>query len=206
MGRHPIQKNRKKSEEKRQDWLRKLYPFFRDRGLMGFSMEEVSVYLNVSKATIYNYFSSKDEIIDRFLGQKYKDLQQFEKYAINEDLSLLDRYEKSLFHLLSHIIDFSPQVRKDLELIFPDKWYIFQLNLDQYMERIEALYKEGMNDGVFNNVNSTLLAICDKNMLLYMSDHNQLEKSGLSLKRAFNEFMDMRMNGLRNDPGNNAVS
>lgn len=196
MGRRPIQKHRKKSEEKRRGWIRQLYPFFQERGLMGFSMDEVSVFLNVSKATIYNYFTSKEEIIDCFLGQKYKDLQSFEKLAANNQLSAIDRYEKSLFHLLTHICDFSPSVRRDLEFIFPDKWYFFQLNLDHYMERIEALYNEGVKDGVFNPVNNALLAICDKNMLLYMSDTDQLKKNGLSLKRAFNEFMYMRKYGL----------
>jgi len=196
MGRKSTDKLRNNNQVKRNQWARVLYPFFRDHGLIGFSMEEVSDCLRVSKATIYNYFASKEEIIDCYLQEKFKDLDQFNDLISDSDIPTADRYEQSLYHLLKHFADFSPRVRRDLEYIFPDKWLQFNLVMDGFMARLTEIFRIGAEEGVFNAINPELLVICDRNMLFYLSDQEQVERSGLSLKQAFDEFMLMRQNGL----------
>lgn len=181
---------------KREEWIRSLYPFFRIRGLMGFSMEEVADFLDVSKATIYNYYASKEEIIDQYVSSKLSDLDKFNLIFGDKRYSLIERYEKSLYHLLQEMCEISPKVRNDLKYIFPEFWSRLTVALDGYLTSIKSLYEIGINNGKFNPINTNLLIMCDRNMILYMSDWEQLKQSGLSLEKAFSEYMYMRINGL----------
>lgn len=196
MGRKSTNKSRMTNSAKREEWIRSLYPFFRIRGLMGFSMEEVAGFLDVSKATIYNYFTSKEEIIDHYVASKLNDFNQFNLIFGNKRLSLIERYEKSLYHLLQEMCDLSPEVRNDLKYIFPELWTRLAEALDGYLSSIKSLYETGFADGSFNPINPSLLIMCDRNMLFFMSDPTQLKQSGLTLEKAFSEYMYMRQNGL----------
>lgn len=196
MGRKSTNKVRSSNEAKRRRFVRSLYPFFKQHGLIGFSMEEVAESLGVSKATIYNYFTSKGEIIDSFLEEKSRDLKGFEKQVTNKQLPVDQRYESALLNLMTHFADFSPKVRHDLEFIFPERWGLFSETLDDYMEIVRSLYREGQKSGVFHAVNPELMSICDKNMILFLSDQQQVARNGFTQNRAFDEFMYMRKNGL----------
>lgn len=196
MGRKSTNKFRMTNSAKREEWIRSLYPFFRIRGLMGFSMEEVAGFLDVSKATIYNYFTSKEEIIDHYVATKLNDLDNVNLIFNNKGYPLIERYEKSLYHLLQEMCDISPEVRNDLKYIFPEFWLRLTEALNGYLSSIKSLYETGIANGEFNPINTDLLIMCDSNMLFFMSDPTQLKQSGLTLEKAFSEYMYMRQNGL----------
>jgi AcrR family transcriptional regulator len=64
---------RKKSEERRQAILDIAAQMFNESGFEGTSMSEISARLGGSKATLYNYFSSKEEIFIEVLLQQAGD-------------------------------------------------------------------------------------------------------------------------------------
>ena len=59
---HKVENMRKKSEERRQNILDVAAQLFNETGFDRASMAEISLRLGGSKATLYNYFSSKEEI------------------------------------------------------------------------------------------------------------------------------------------------
>lgn len=198
MGRKSIEKPRNSNAEKRTKWIRQLFPFFKSRGLAGFNMDDVSDFLMISKATIYNHYSSKDEIIDFYLSEKCRDFDKFNELISNQTYSIPDRYQKSLYHLLKHMCDLNPVVREDLKSYYPEKWDAFMVLLDDHLNRLKKLYQTGIDQGIFNPVNPKLLSVCDRNMLLFLSDSENLSKCGLTMRSAFDEFMYMRRSGLIN--------
>lgn len=196
MGRKAIDKARNSNDTKRTKWVRELYPFFKSRGLLGFNMEEVALCLNVSKATIYNYFQSKDEIIDCYLSEKFKDLSGFESKIEDLNRPFNDRYENAMLHLTQAMSDLSPQVRSDLQHIFPEKWENLNVVISECLVRIKQHYVNGIDSGVYQSFHPDILILCDRNMLFYMSDTEQLAASGLSLREAFSAYMMVRKNGM----------
>jgi AcrR family transcriptional regulator len=196
MGRKSTNKARSSNDQKRNKWVRQLYPFFKNRGLLGFSMEEVAGYLDVSKATIYNYFKSKEEIISCYMAEKFTDFSAFDDKLDDLSKTFVDRYEDALFHLVQEMSDFSPQVRSDLEHIFPELWKNLNSVIDEYLSQVRKHYEIGIETGVYEKFNPSILLLCDKNMLFYMSDSEQLAESGVSLSQAFAEYMFVRKNGM----------
>ena len=74
---------RKKSDEKRQAFLDAAYALFRANGFEKTSMLEITVHVGGSKATLYNYFPSKEELFvecmfdmaDHYLENVFSDLE-----------------------------------------------------------------------------------------------------------------------------------
>lgn len=81
---------RKKSEERRQAIIDVAATIFNETGFERTSMSEISTRLGGSKATLYNYFSSKEEIfvetMRQQIGQHYEAV--FEQLVESDDLRL----------------------------------------------------------------------------------------------------------------------
>jgi len=201
MGRKPINKERKNNSNKRNHWIQQLYPYFKQNGLLGFSMDEVAVFLGVSKATIYNHFVSKEEIIDCYLDKKISGFEGFEEILEDSEISFVDKYVRALEYLVSHLLDVSPNVREDLAKVFPDKWSDFEKYLNDALDSLGEHYKQGIEKGIYKPVNVNLILLCDRDMLMFISDEERLRSANVNPFIAFEEYMNIRKNGLLKAPG-----
>ena len=64
MGRKPKDKERVDDPYLKETWVKELATLYLQHGLGKFTMDKIAKKLNISKATLYKYFASKDEIID----------------------------------------------------------------------------------------------------------------------------------------------
>lgn len=201
MGRKPINKERKNNTSKRNQWIQKLYPYFKNNGFLGFSMDDVADFLGVSKATIYNHFVSKEEIIDCYLDKKISGFNGFEEILSNSEIAFVDRYVKALEFLVIQMVDVSPSVRSDLAKVFPEKWSDFEENLNNALISLGEHYHQGIEEGLYKPLNVSLMLLCDRNMLMLVSDENKLQKANVNPLLAFEEYMNIRKNGFLKAPG-----
>ncbi|MFJ2986392.1 TetR/AcrR family transcriptional regulator [Collimonas sp. NPDC087041] len=107
---------RKKSEERRQAIIDIAAEMFNDVGFERASMSEISARLGGSKATLYNYFSSKEEIFVEVMrqqaGQKFE--VTFTSLVESDDLrSALQRFGALYLHAV-----LSPEVIAAKRLAF----------------------------------------------------------------------------------------
>lgn len=201
MGRKPINKERKNNASKRNLWIQKLYPYFKENGLIGFSMDDVANFLGVSKATIYNHFVSKEEIIDCYLDKKISGFDGFEEILMDSEISFVDKYVKALEFLVIQMIDVSPSVQSDLAKFFPEKWSDFENNLNDALISLGEHYHQGMERGVYKSINVNLMLLCDRNMLMLVSDEQKLRPANVNPLLAFEEYINIRKNGFLKAPG-----
>ena len=196
MGRKPTNKERKNNIVKRNQWIQKLYPYFKQNGLLGFSMDDVAQFLDVSKATIYNHFVSKEEIIDHYLDLKISEFEAFEGILEDSETSFEDKYVKALKFLVIQMIDVSPGVRADLAKVFPLKWGEFEKHLSAAFDSLGKHYQQGIVAGLYKPVNVALMLLCDRNLLMFISDENALSAAKIDPLLAFEQYMSIRKNGL----------
>jgi len=64
MGRKPIKKYRYKDPEIRKKHTVRFMVYFQNNGIENFSMSKMAADLKMSKTTIYNHFTTKEEIIE----------------------------------------------------------------------------------------------------------------------------------------------
>ncbi|MFM2485908.1 TetR/AcrR family transcriptional regulator [Celerinatantimonas yamalensis] len=74
---------RKKTLAKRQTFIHAAGDLFLERGFFGVTMEAIALKANASKMTLYNYFSSKDDIFKAYIVE----------VGVGSDMSLLSSLE-----------------------------------------------------------------------------------------------------------------
>ena len=199
MGRKSIDKNRLFDRHKKEKWVKKLIPHFKEEGLLGYSMDDLARYLEISKATIYNHFKSKDEIIESVIELKINELSGLNDYLQNQNLPFLLRYYKGIQYFTAQLSDFSNVFLNDLQKVYPEQWKLFSDFQKDCIKSIKEYYKEGIENGVFNKINLSLLVMSDKIFFQLLSVPEYLQELNITLERAFEEYFKMKFNGLLNE-------
>lgn len=200
MGRKSINKKRKSNPEKQQEWIEILIPYFQKHGLKDITMDEVARVLNKSKATIYKYFKSREEIIEYGLAHKLRDIQQFEQILKNGDIAYLERYFESIAHLSLNISDISNRFLSDLKHQHPALWERVVAFIDYAMEILKEYYQQGIDDGIFIDVDPALMVMSDRFFFQSLSDPDFLISHNLTINQAFQQYFKMKFSGIVKDP------
>ncbi|GIV33356.1 MAG: TetR family transcriptional regulator [Chitinophagales bacterium] len=200
MGRKPLKKSRRDAPEKKEQWARKLIPHFQKKGLRSSTMDEVARLLHISKATLYKYFSSREEIVALCVAQKLQDIGRFRDILTDKNKPFLERYFQSIEYLSQQLADISSTFLADLKSIFPDTWATVDAFIESALEIILNYYEEGIRIGALQKANPHLMVMTDRFFLMALSDPRFLNASGLSLQEAFRQYFKMKFFGIVKKP------
>ncbi|MGL4989855.1 MAG: TetR/AcrR family transcriptional regulator [Sarcina sp.] len=94
---------------------------FSNKGFAATSVQDIASYCNISKATIYKLFKSKEEILIEILKYLNRQiLMLVENIDLNDKMSPLDKFEEKLYVLFEHLSnkkDFTVMIYQDQSLI-----------------------------------------------------------------------------------------
>lgn len=196
MGRKPLAKSRMKSPEKQFSMIIDLVDFFKKNRLSEVNMDDVALYLNKSKATIYKYFRSKEQIVEALIDYKIKEIAGFVFILRNDKIEFFDRYRLSYNLLSEHISDISNELLTDLKNMYPDIYIKIEKLIEVAVQELKAYYEDGMQKGIFNELNSGLLAQNDLMFFQLLTNPDFLTSHNLTMEKAFADFYQIRCNGL----------
>ncbi len=196
MGRKASPKNRNTNLAKKKALAEQAVPFFQSHGLRAITMDEVAQYIGKSKATIYKYFSTKEEIISLVISNRLAIIKQFELILHNTDLPYLDRYTNSVQHLYAHIGDISNLFLADLKALYPHLWQSINAFIDYVGELLRAYYTEGIHQKVFKPIHPSILVLSDSLFLNALSDPDFLIPNNLSLQQAYDQYFTLKFTGI----------
>ncbi len=196
MGRNAVLKERNANPKKKELYILKLTETFKQHGLKKYNMDSIAAELNVSKATLYHYFSSKDEMIEQVLLNVIAQLSGFENIASNNALSFEKRFYSILELFSKTITDISNIMLADLQEDYPLLWKQVQIFIEHVNEVLTNFYNDGKKEGVFVNINTAILVMSDRMFFNAISDVNFLKKNNITLRTAFDEYFRMKCFGF----------
>ena len=196
MGRKSLNKTRSSDLEKRKKWINNAMPYFQEYGIREINMEKMAEYLGVSKGTIYNHFSSKDEIVEFAVRLKMDSIKDFHKILFDYQLGFVERYYKAIQYYTQQLYDISLLIIDDLKELYPDVWALISNFQDAAMKGLVRYYEEGMASGNFVKVNPKLLAREDRMFFELLFNQRFLIKNNLTIGKAFNDHFKVKFNGL----------
>lgn len=196
MGRNSVLKERKNNPVKRAEIVIGLIEFFRNHSLADSNMDEISVSVGKSKATLYKYFKSKEEMVEALIGYKVEKITGFVGILHNESLPFFDRYEQSFALLHEHIGDISNEFIDDLRNVFPEIYKQIELLIDLAVKELAEYYEVGMSKGIFNSLNAKMLSQMDLTFFQILTDPKYLRENNLTVGQAFQDFYAIRCMGL----------
>ncbi len=196
MGRKSLNKSRKNSPQKREELVRLLIPFFQKRGLQGVTMDDMAEAMNSSKATVYKYFHSREEIVAAAIALKLDEIKHFELYLNDKKVAYLERYKNAVQYLSAHISDITNLFLSDLKTIFPHLWQMVDAFMEYCMGALKNYYNEGIREKHFGDINPEIMVLSDQFFLDKLTDPDFLVTSKLTLQQAFDEYFKMKFYGI----------
>lgn len=196
MGRKPLTKKRLKRPDKQREIIEKLTDFFKENRLSENNMDQVAAYLNKSKATIYKYFRSKEEMVDLLITHKIKSIAQFAFILRNDEVDFFERYNLSYELLSNNIADIPNELLIDIQELYPAIYQKIELLIETAAAELKAYYEKGIELGIFNKLNATILAQNDLMFFQLLTNPQFLIDNKLSMNQAFKDFYQIRCYGL----------
>lgn len=196
MGRKAIVKERLNNPEKKLAWVLELMPMFQKHGLREFTMDQAAAYLNKSKATVYNYFESKEEIIELLVAHKLRSIGKFEAVLSDTGIDYIERYLLSAQVLQEYLGDISNLFLADLRELYPGIWQSIKEFQDHAADVLHEYYEEGIRLGLFQNLHPAVLVASDRFMFDHLSDASFLESQQITIQEAFINYFQMKFFGI----------
>ncbi|HBN26455.1 MAG TPA: hypothetical protein DD405_03180 [Desulfobacteraceae bacterium] len=151
-------------QKKRESILEAAGKRFAKYGLTKTNIDEIARFARVAKATIYNYFGSKDNVYIEVLKREAN--ITIEKISHSVDLEVLPGkkliiFAKTRFQNMSLPLNIFTLVRSDTEKMIPEAVKIRDDLFEREVKIISSILNEGVEKGVFyvNDVFLTARAI-----------------------------------------------
>ncbi len=145
------ERNMRKSDQKRQHILDTAYRLFQSKGFANTSMSEITAEAGGSKATVYNYFPSKEELFvecmthvnDRYFEGIFGSLQDMQGEL---PAALLEKGKEALRYLCTpDMLASKRQLIAEAERSGIGK--LFYKKMDGYMGELAAILRRAMDEG-----------------------------------------------------------
>lgn len=196
MGRKPVDKERLDDPELKADWIQQLSSVYLRNGLTKFTMDDIAAKLGISKATLYKYFASREDILDEVVRMRIAEIEVFEEQLTDDKITFTERYFEVIKNASVMLAEMSNQFLLDTKQLYPDLWEKMRAFQDRALFVAEEFYKKGIVAGIMNDINPRLLALTDKMFIRYVSDEKFLEEYDISLKEAFDNYFLMKSRGI----------
>jgi len=81
MGRKSTNKDRKELSPKMEKWVDSLISKLQGEDISKLTLDDIATKSNISKSTIYEYFATKESIIETMVKRRIEDLDQFPRHT-----------------------------------------------------------------------------------------------------------------------------
>lgn len=177
----------------------KLMHTVKTSGFQQLRMDDIAKQMDISKATMYKYFSSKEEIVCLLVDMFIKDVVDLHRtYLPDTELSYARKFQRLFTQSLMMANYGSEPFLRDLrETSSASEAYERLVEaISERNEQVEAFYTEGMDAGAFYRLNPTLLLLEDEAVFGKLVDPVHLMKYGLSLRGALTDYYEIRKRQL----------
>ena len=147
-------------QEKLESILDTAKKMFARYGLQKTSLDEVARMARVAKATIYNYFGSKDRVYLEVLRREMDDIVEKISFSVEQEALPKDKliaFARAKFRYMRQAINILNLDREGIEKFLPSAENIRNELFEREVDIIHSILKEGAERSIFH-INNTLLA------------------------------------------------
>jgi AcrR family transcriptional regulator len=166
-------------------------------GYRHFNMDELSQRLRMSKKTIYEAFSSKDELFTTALNRRAAKILKRMQEILDLDAVAMTKLYLMSKHVVDEVSYIKPSLVKEVETFFPDVFYVYGDFYRKIVSALTHIIEEGAKEGEFrSDVNPVVFAYMVQGIVDLSSSPYLLIESGLSLEEVYSDFMKILMEGI----------
>jgi len=199
MGRKSVQKRRYVDPLIRDHYTAKLLVYFQKNGIRNFAMSGLAKDFGISKTTLYNHFSSKEDMIEAAIIYKLNSIQDYKSVLFDKDLSYYERLRKALLFYCVQIFQLSRKLLIEVEQDYPRLWLKVLKFQQNVLKDLLAYYKLGQRIGHYNlDVDPYLIVCNDQYFFEMLSKGNLPKKYEEDIVEVVNQYCKIKFSGLLN--------
>ena len=172
---------------------------FLKHGFYKISMDNLVKELRTSKSSVYNHYSSKDDLVKAVVDQLNIEINSNLEKLVNDDklsfkgkLIGISEYTKNLLASISN------EFLKDLELNTPDIWEYYQeTRIDRINQYYRALFEQGINEGlVREDINIKVVIAVYLNLMELPLKQEYLNYLEINNEKIYEDATEVFLNGI----------
>lgn len=161
-----------------------------------FTMSDLTKRLSISKSSLYEHFSSKDQLIATILDTVLNDFRTLEEKIYNSDLPIIEKLKATLTATPQRFEPFSNRVYDDLRLTYPEEWEKVTNFRKERMDRLAALLIQGAEDGAIRHVNMGVIQQMIVSTMNDLASYRFLAEKNMTYSDAVAAMLDIIIHGL----------
>ena len=171
-----------------------------ERGIK-FTMDDLARRLGVSKRTLYENFSSKEELIGEILAASISDLKTKREAIVNDpSLDVCEKFKQIMSVKPSLCAKTTDRVAIEMKKCMPEHWEKLEGALDELWEITERLLHEGVQKGCFRPVFFPAIRVMFKGSFNEFANHSFLVQHKVTIDEMVSHMTDILMFGFVSEP------
>lgn len=163
-----------------------------------FTMSDLAKRLNVSKTSLYEHFSAKNELVHNILTTAIQDIHRQEEVIYNNP-------ELTFAEKIPALLKISPTVLgpinnyrllDDLHLYYPKEFQIIEKFREEQHERFLSLIVQGIESYAIRPINTKVLHQLIASTINDLLSYRFLTESNVTYSDALADMSDIILNGL----------
>lgn len=176
----------------RQAYVKKIINVIRTQGFLSLTIQDIAHLMNMSRASLYNYFSSKEDIVMELTNFCITYIHEAGQTISNEELSyplrLQKVFEQAVFSAFYSSDIYLTDLKRSCTHLYEKKMQSRKVQLST----LHSFYRRGMNEGIFNELNPALIIMQDETVLKRLANSPFLMEEELSLKKALCDYYEAK--------------
>jgi len=171
-------------------------------GLRKTSMDELARMARVAKATIYNYFGSKDKIYMEVLRRESDEIVEKLSSSVAGESSPKDKliaFARAKFHYMRRAVNLLNLDREGIEKLLPAAEEIRNQFFEREVDIIRSILKEGVEEGIFHLKDVLLTARAIGHALRGFEINWLVQESEERIDHYLDELMSILLYGLMSE-------
>lgn len=166
-------------------------------GFASLTMDKIAHIMGVSRAKLYKYFSSKDDVVAAVVDRYFQFMDQQRLPSTNTPEEFVDSFMKTLLQLITLVASSSNEFRTDLARTMPDCAQKFDQRYADWMNNLKSFITKGKELGVFNaNIVPELFFIQTEATIPALMNNERLAQYQLDVYSLLSDYLDMMVSQI----------
>ncbi|MBB6732066.1 TetR/AcrR family transcriptional regulator [Cohnella sp. CBP 2801] len=174
-------------------YVEKIKPIIRRTRFSQLKVDDLAKYMDISKATLYKHFPSKDDIIEQVVNYYIDYSKKADTEVKDDSLSFWDRFQKTFLQTLMCVTFISDLFLQDLKEFYPRHFEKLTVALQNRNKSLQTFFESGMEQQIFNRFNAVLFMVQDDAVLRRFIEPSFSIQYDITLKQAIMDFYNMKL-------------
>ncbi|MFD0696218.1 TetR/AcrR family transcriptional regulator [Paenibacillus sp. GCM10027628] len=173
-------------------YVEKIKPIIRRTRFSQLKVDDLAKYMDISKATLYKHFPSKDDIIEQVVNYYIDYSMKADTVVKDDSVSFLDRFQLTFLQTLMCVTFISDLFLQDLKEFYPRHFEKLSVALQNRNKSLQTFFESGMEQQIFNRLNAVLFMVQDDVVLRRFIEPSFSIQYDITLKQAIMDFYNMK--------------